>query len=585
MNKLKTVLRLIVYGDDNRQYPDTYFEEQSYQCARLLPLVSLVFSFIWIGYIPLDAELYPNVDGIFYLRIGLSVVSFIAFGLYWIPFFRKKAIYLMSVLGAYALISTAIITGLTRGNPSYMGGYCMVLVASLFVPLRIYVYYLALTLSVICFFITLLLLEVNIMQDISKYSLNDLVSAIILAFVFAFLVDRDRHSYYKKSKDREQQRKKIQIQTLTIQESNKVLQLSEEELKRNLEELKATQEQLKKQKTEVENAYKELQFTQEQLIQSEKLASLGQLIANIAHEINTPLGAIRSSADSIENILLETLPNLSNFLKKLDDNTVAVFNEFVEKSSQKTDLLSTREQRIVKYELIDELENLGFENVEEYADLIADLNMHEEKKLIKILLQTQNKEEVFETAYQLSTVIRSNQTIKEATKRAAKTVFALKNFARQDHSEEKSNVDINQSLETTLILYHNQIKQGIDINRILDYVPIFLGYPDELMQVWTNLIHNAIQAMKGKGELIVSTKTIEKQGNKMVLVSIQDTGSGIPIKIQDRVFDAFFTTKPIGEGSGLGLDITRKIIDKHDGKIWFETQEGIGTTFFIEIPI
>lgn len=585
MNKLKTVLRLIVYGDDNRQYPDTYFQEQSYQCARLLPLVSLVFSFIWIGYIPLDAELYPNVNGIFYLRIGLSVVSFIAFGLYWIPFFRKKAIYLMSVLGAYALISTAIITGLTKGNPSYMGGYCMVLVASLFVPLRIYVYYFALTLSVICFFITLLLLEVNIMQDISKYSLNDLVSAIILAFVFAFLVNRDRHSYYKKSKDREQQRKKIQIQTLTIQESNKVLQSSEEELKRNLEELKATQEQLKKQKTEIENAYKELQFTQEQLIQSEKLASLGQLIANIAHEINTPLGAIRSSADSIENILLETLPNLSNFLKKLDDNTVAVFNEFVEKSSQKTDLLSTREQRIVKYELIDELEKLGFENVEEYADLIADLNMHEEKKLIKILLQTQNKEEVFETAYQLSIAIRSNQTIKEATKRAAKTVFALKNFARQDHSEEKSNVDINQSLETTLILYHNQIKQGIDINRILDYVPIFLGYPDELMQVWTNLIHNAIQAMKGKGELIVSTKTIEKQGKKMVLVSIQDTGSGIPIKIQDRVFDAFFTTKPIGKGSGLGLDITRKIIDKHDGKIWFETEEGIGTTFFIEIPI
>ena len=105
------------------------------------------------------------------------------------------------------------------------------------------------------------------------------------------------------------------------------------------------------------------------------------------------------------------------------------------------------------------------------------------------------------------------------------------------------------------------------------------------MQVWTNLIHNAIQAMKGKGELIVSTKTIEKQGNKMVLVSIQDTGSGIPIKIQDRVFDAFFTTKPIGKGSGLGLDITRKIIDKHDGKIWFETEEGIGTTFFIEIPL
>ena len=586
MNKLKTVLRLIVYGDENRQYPDTYFQEQSYQCARLLPLVSLVFSFIWLGYIPLDAELYPNVEGIFYLRVGLSVVSCIAFGLYWIPFFRKNAIYLMSILGAYALISTAMITGLTKGDPSYMGGYCMVLVVSLFVPLRIYVYYSAMALSVICFFVTLLFLEVDIRTDISKYSLNDLVSAIILAFVFAFLVDRDRHSYYKKSKDREQQRKQIQEQALTIQESNKVLKSSEEELRQNLEELKTTQEELKKQKTEVENAYKELQSTQKHLIQSEKLASLGQLIANIAHEINTPLGVIRSSAESIESILLETLPNLPAFLKKLDEKTLSVFNRFVETSSKKIEMLSTREQRSAKYELINELESLGFTEVEQYADLIADMNMQDEKGLIKSLLQTENKEEIFEMAYQLSSIIRGNQTIKEATKRATKTVFALKNFAHQDHTEEKADVDLNQSIETTLILYYNQIKQRIEIKRYFEEIPLFLGYPDELVQVWTNLIHNAIQAMNGKGKLIISTKNQETQNQiKTVLISIQDTGTGIPIKVQDKIFDAFFTTKPMGEGSGLGLDITKKIIEKHNGKIWFETEERIGTTFFVEIPI
>ncbi|WP_338766972.1 ATP-binding protein [Bernardetia sp. ABR2-2B] len=581
MNKIKKVARLIIYGDANRQYPDTYLGEQNYQCKRLLPLVSLVFTFVWLGYIPLDAELYPNVEAIFYFRIGLSVVGGSVFILYWIPFFQKKSIHLMSVLGAYAGISTSMITGLTGGDPSYIGGFCMVIVLSLFIPVRIYVYYTVMILAIICFFMTLWTLEVNILTDISRYSLNDLASAVALAFIFAFLVDRDRRSYYLKSKEREEQRKQIQSQALTIQESNVVLQASEEELKQNLEELKTTQEQLRKQKTEIENAYKELQFTQKQLIQSEKLASLGQLIASIAHEINTPLGAIRSSADSIENILLQTLPNLPNFLKTLDDKTIVVFNKFVEISSKKTDLLSTREQRVAKYDLIEELEQQGFVGVEEYADLITDMNMHQEKEMIKLLLQTENKEEVFETAYQLSTVIKSNQTIQEATKRAGKTVFALKNFARQDHSEEKSEVDLNQSIETTLILYHNQVKQGIDIKRNLDYVPSFLGYPDELMQVWTNLIHNAIQAMKGKGNLIVSTSTTKNN----ILVSIQDTGGGIPKKIQERVFDAFFTTKPIGEGSGLGLDITKKIIDKHNGKIWFETEEGIGTTFFIEIPI
>ncbi|WP_291722803.1 sensor histidine kinase [Bernardetia sp.] len=581
MNELRKVLRLIVYGDENRQYPDTYFEEQNYQCARLLPLVSIVFMFIWLGYIPLDRELYPNVEGILYLRVGLSVVSIITFGLYWIPFFRKNAIYLMSILGAYAVVSTAIITGLTKGNPSYMGGFCMVLVASLFVPLRIDVYYSVMLIALLSFFATLSILDVNIMADIPKYSLNDLVSAVILAFIFTFLMDRDRHSYYKKSKDRDKQRKQIQQQALLIQENNKELKQSEHELKRNLEELKTTQEELKKQKTEVENAYKELQFTQKQLIQSEKLASLGQLIANIAHEINTPLGAIQSSAEGVESILLETLPELPTFLKKLDDQITPVFNKFVEKSSKQTELLSTREQRNVKYKLIDELESLGFSNIEGYADLIADMNMQDEKEWIIQLLQTKNREEVFETAYQLSSIIRSNQTIKEATKRAGKTVIALKNFARQEYSEEKSEVDINQSLETTLVLYHNQIKHGIDIKRNLDYIPSFLGYPDELMQVWTNLIHNAIQAMKGKGELTISTQTNDNK----VLISIEDTGGGIPKEIQNKIFDTFFTTKPIGEGSGLGLDITKKIIQRHDGKIWFESEEGIGTTFFIEIPI
>ncbi|AFM03786.1 signal transduction histidine kinase [Bernardetia litoralis DSM 6794] len=583
MNKLKTTLRLIIYGDDNRQYPETYFQEQSYQCARLLPLVSLVFSFIWLGYIPLDTELYPSIKEIFYLRIGLSIVSSIVFGLYWIPFFRNKAIYLMSMLGIYALISTAIITGLTKGDPSYLGGYCMVLVVSMFVPMRIYMYYIAMLSSVICFFITLSLLDVNITADISKYSLNDLISAIVLAIIFAFLVDRDRYSYYKKSKERELQRKQIQQQAITITESNKILQSSEEELKQNLEELQSMQEALQKQKTEVEDAYKELQSTQKQLIQSEKMASLGQLIANIAHEINTPLGAIRSSADSIESILLETLPNLPNFLKTLDDQTLIIFNQFVETSSKKVDLLSTREQRTAKYELIDELEEIGFTNVDEYADLIADMNMQNELELIKALLKTQNTEEVFETAFQLSTIVRSNKTIKEATNRAAKTVFALKNFSRQDYSEAKTEVNINQSLETTLTLYHNQIKQGIDVKQNLEQIPIFLGHPDELMQVWTNLIHNAIQAMKGKGTLIVSTKNTKDKNT--VIVSIQDTGGGIPKDVQDKIFDAFFTTKPIGEGSGLGLDITKKIVEKHDGKIWFETEEGKGTTFFVELSI
>ena len=374
------------------------------------------------------------------------------------------------------------------------------------------------------------------------------------------------------------ERKRIELE---VQENNKKLQTSEEELQQNLEELQTTQEELFKQKEEVEKAFIELQTTQSQLIQSEKMASLGQLVANIAHEINTPLGAIRSSAVSIDKILDTVLPSLPKFVKELDDDTLTKFNEFVKQSSQKNDTLSSREKRIIKYDLIEELETIQIKEADEYADWIVDMNMYEESNLFLPLLKPANSKEILHTAYQLSNIVRSNKTVKTATDRAAKIVFALKNFARQDQSGEKTVVDINESIKMTLTIYNNQIKHGIDVTRDFGELPIFMGYPDELIQVWTNIIHNAIQAMKNKGRLFIQTGV----ENNSILVIIQDNGGGIPKEIQNKVFDAFFTTKAAGEGSGLGLDITRKIIEKHKGKIWFETLEGVGTTFFIQIPI
>jgi signal transduction histidine kinase len=177
-------------------------------------------------------------------------------------------------------------------------------------------------------------------------------------------------------------------------------------------------------------------------------------------------------------------------------------------------------------------------------------------------------------------VQRSNQNIQTATERASKIIFALKNFSRQDHAGKKVPTNLNESLETVLTLYHNQIKQGIEVVRHFVELPEIPCYQDEIIQVWTNLIHNALHAMAGKGTLTIETK----QQDSQIIISIQDTGHGISPEIQNKIFNAFFTTKPQGEGSGLGLDIVRKIIDKHAGKIWFETEAGKGTTFFVQIP-
>lgn len=131
-----------------------------------------------------------------------------------------------------------------------------------------------------------------------------------------------------------------------------------------------------------------------------------------------------------------------------------------------------------------------------------------------------------------------------------------------------------------LTIYHNLLKQGIEVIKNYGKVPAILCYPEEVNQVWTNLIHNAIQAMNNKGKLEIAVA----EQNQHVVVILTDSGCGIPDKILARIFEPFFTTKPAGEGNGLGLDIVRRIVDKHQGKIEVESEPG-RTTFSVWLPI
>jgi signal transduction histidine kinase len=183
--------------------------------------------------------------------------------------------------------------------------------------------------------------------------------------------------------------------------------------------------------------------------------------------------------------------------------------------------------------------------------------------------------------------IKNSQNIKMAVDRASKVVFALKNYAHYGSEQSMVEANIIDGLETVLILYHNQLKHGINLHKEFEEVPTILCYPDELNQVWTNLIHNAIQAMDGKGDLSISV-SINPTGFENLSgleIRITDTGNGIPPQIKDRIFDAFFTTKAAGEGSGLGLHIVKQIIDKHGGTISFESEIGKGTSFIVNLYI
>lgn len=264
-------------------------------------------------------------------------------------------------------------------------------------------------------------------------------------------------------------------------------------------ELYSQNQMLEAQQQELLATLEELRETQTQLVQSEKMASLGQLTAGIAHEINTPLGAINSNTDMIDM-----------FLKGLED---------VEDPGAKT------------------------------SDLL---------KKIK----------------------RSNETNILAIKRIMEIVRTLKNFSRLDEADFQE-ADLHQGIESVLLLAQHHLKHNITVNREYGELPRIECYPNQLNQVFMNLVVNAAQSIEGKGEISIRTGT---RGDN-VFVEIEDTGNGIPPENINRVFDPGFTTKGVGVGTGLGLSICYNIIKKHRGIIQVESHEGKGSLFRLLLPV
>jgi signal transduction histidine kinase len=355
----------------------------------------------------------------------------------------------------------------------------------------------------------------------------------------------------------------------------------EKQVAERTEKLSEALEQVEEQREELQSTLDHLNQTQEQLVESEKMAALGQLIAGVAHEVNTPIGAIKSSAGSIVHSLHDTTKNLPVVINSLDDDQKTLFEMLLESASESDLMLSTREERKLKKEIAAILEDHGIENSRAISQKFVAMKVFKDIERFIPLIQSDKSDQILDTAYKVSDLNLNTKNIIQAVERASKVIFALKTFSRYDHTGEMIEANLVNTLETVLTIYHNQIKQGTEVVREYDdNLNDIMCFPDELNQVWTNLVHNALQAMDYKGTLTISVK---KDGGYQV-VSIQDSGCGIPEDIKEKIFDPFFTTKPAGEGSGLGLDIINKIIHKHGGKIDLDSQVGVGTTFHIYIP-
>ena len=350
---------------------------------------------------------------------------------------------------------------------------------------------------------------------------------------------------------------------------------------RNISARKLAESALSEKNAELANTLQELKRTQKELIQSEKMAALGQLIAGVAHEINSPLGAIRSSVQNIADFLGEQLQQLPIFFKQLSPERQQDFFALLHKSSQETDSLSSKEKRQLKKLVQRQLESEGIDDADSLACTLLDISVCNNIEAFLPLLKDSENPNILEIAYQFATVQKSTKNIITATDRAAKIVFALKSYSRYDQSGSKAIANITDGIDTVLTLYHYQIKHGVEVVRNYGTdLPSVLCYPDELNQVWTNLLHNALQAMGNKGVLKIDVK----HQDNTISVSITDNGPGIPPEIMPRIFEPFFTTKPPGEGSGLGLDIVHKIIEKHQGQLQVESVPG-QTKFTVSLPI
>ncbi|MCV6590713.1 MAG: ATP-binding protein [Marinobacterium sp.] len=282
---------------------------------------------------------------------------------------------------------------------------------------------------------------------------------------------------------------------------------------------------LLKSNAELKTANRQIQETQAQLLQSEKMASLGQMAAGVAHEINNPVGFVMSNINSLQSYIA-SYQALYQRLQSL--RTLPVDSEV--RRQQETELQQFMAQ-----------EDFEFIN-EDSHELIVD-------------------------------------TL-EGCRRIRDIVQGLKEFSHIDQTEMQL-TDLNQCLETTLKIVNNELKYRCDIRKDMQPLPEVLCNPGQLNQVFMNLLVNAGHAVEDGGVVGIRTRAVTEG----VEIRIFDNGCGIAPEHLDKLFDPFFTTKPVGEGTGLGLAISYGIIEDHQGNIEVKSRQGVGTSFIIRLPV
>ncbi len=331
---------------------------------------------------------------------------------------------------------------------------------------------------------------------------------------------------------------------------------------------------------------KRWQETEGLLRQSEKMAQIGTLTAGITHELNNPSAAIKRSAESLLTTTDELL-KAERFLhgKKFSSQQIKILTDLektVREKAKKPDDLDTVSRANLEEKFEEWLEAQKVRDPWRYASLLVLVNFS--KKDLNTLENTFDKNLLPSVIPWLCTSYNFYSLLEEISQGATRVyeiVNALKSYSFLGEGPVQ-NVDVHVGIDNTLILLRSRLKDNIIVKRKYSKdIPKIQGYGSELNQVWTNIIDNAADAMKGGGVIEIETKLI----NKQIVVRIKDNGPGIPPEILSKIFDPFFTTKEPGRGTGLGLDISYNIIvNKHGGDISVKSKPG-ETVFEIKLPV
>jgi signal transduction histidine kinase len=536
--RIKVTLKKIKnYYFPERKNISNYDEELGYQCSKFI-LPGIFASLLgFIPYIFLDIQLVKDYTPILYLRVGLTLNGINVFFLSLIPYFKSKPTLLLGLLSGYAEISTAIITGLSGPNPAYIGGYIFVLMVVPLLPFKKRYSISLLIVSILVFVLTVFLHGSSFSNEL-RYSLTDLTTTLVFSFYSIAVIGRIRYTLF------------IDIK-------------------------------------EVEKAHRELQATQAQLVEAEKSAALGQLISGVAHEINNPLAAIRSSAEILEMDQSRILDDIPKFFQSASQEKLSLFLELQTESSQNRRYLPSREERQRKKQIRSTFESIPFESStikEDTIELISELFLEESYPKLNERFTETEALQILQMLSLFSTQKNALKNIRLSTEKSARVIFSLRKFLGTEIKGTPRGIRISDLLETSLRTYDNYIQGIVQVEKDLSGDTEIVCVVDEIQQVLKNLIFNAIQSMYASPlkKLKIVVQKVDTEPSEKRKISIEDSGMGVGEDVVQKLFTPFFTTKSRGEGIGLGLYVSKLIVEEHGGRLEYEALEG-GSRFSVWI--